>query len=412
MLWKMAVRGVISNRRRTLFLSLSLALSSFVLAVGATLVASFQSSIEHGLRAGFAGDLQVYHADNPPPTLTSEAPAYFRTVPGAASTMEILQADVDVESVAPQSRASGILLVGEVMTPVVLVGLDTVADAAVLARLLPAGVQAPASSGWILLGGPQAERLQRAGASEEVTILLPTADGLFEGDVLHIAGTYTPPGLPFIDEFLAFVPLAHLQMLTDEEGYPGSLVVRLREGADLVAARGRLRRQLQAEGMPLEIATWDELAGDLLGTVEVGRYVVGSGFVLVLLVVILGITNTMLVLMLHRTREVGLMRALGTRRRPIVSALVAEVALLSLAASGAGAAIGGLLCAWLARVGIPASTQAMAYAFGGSRFFPEVHLEILLAGFLLVALVGPLVALAPAWRTSSSDPAEILRAPA
>jgi ABC-type lipoprotein release transport system permease subunit len=54
----------------------------------------------------------------------------------------------------------------------------------------------------------------------------------------------------------------------------------------------------------------------------------------------------------------------------------------------------------------------MIYAFGGERFFPEVQPGILLAGFVLVALVGPLVALAPALRASAADPASTMRAPA
>ena len=79
--------------------------------------------------------------------------------------------------------------------------------------------------------------------------------------------------------------------------------------------------------------------------------------------------RSMLVLLLERSREIGLMRALGTARASIVRALLGEVLLLSLAASGAGVAAGGVLCAVLARVGIPASSQAMIYAFGGQRFF-------------------------------------------
>jgi putative ABC transport system permease protein len=412
MLWKLAVRGVLSNRRRTLFLSLSLALSSFVLVAGATMVASFYTGIESGLRHGFAGDLQVYHADNAPPEFTSEASMYFRTIPDAAAATEMLLLDPDVATVAPRSRASGVLLAGDAMTPVILMGLDTRADAQTLEQLWPPGAQLSAGTGWILLGRPLARRLQRNGEVTEVTALLPTADGLFEGDVFTVAGTYAPPGLPFLDEFIAFVPLQRLQYLTDEEGTPGTLVVRLRAGADPAAVGRRLREAFRAQGMALEVRTWKELAGDLLGTVLVGRFLVGSGFLLLLLVVVLGIGNTMLVLLLERTRDIGLMRALGTARGSIVRTLLGEVLLLSLAASGVGVAAAGGLCAVLARVGIPASTQAMIYAFGGQRFFPEVRPDILLAGFVLVALVGPLVALAPALRASAAHPANTMRAPA
>jgi len=412
MLWKLAFRGVASNRRRTVFLSLSLALSSFVLVVGASLVAGFYSSIESGLRDGFAGDLQVYHADNPAPKFTAEVPVDFRTIPDANAAMKVLRSDPDVLLVAPRSSASGVILAGNTMSPVILMGIDPLAEADTLQRLLPQGVELPGGSAWILPGRPMAERLQRAAEVTELTVLIPTADGLFEGDVLTMGGPYASPGLPFLDEFVAFVHLDRLQYLLDHEGYPGTLVVRLRPGADPASVGHRLQKSLQANGQPLNVRTWDELAGDLLGMVHVGRYLMGSGFLLLLLVVVIGIGNTMLVLMLGRTREIGLMRALGTGRSRIVATLVAEVLLLSAVAAAVGVAAGGGLCALLAETGIPATSQAMTYAFGGERFYPEVRLEVLFAGFLLVALIGPLVALAPAVRASAADPADTMRSPA
>lgn len=412
MLWKFAYRGVLANRRRTLFLTLSLALSSFVLVVGASLVAGFDSNIESGLRGGFAGDLQVYHSDNPPPKFTAEVPVDFRTIPDAEAVISLLRRDPDVLHVAPRSSASGVILAGSTLSPVILVGIDPQAEADTLRRLLPLDTAVPTDDAWLLPGRPMAKRLQRSAEVTEVTVLIPTADGLFEGDVLTMRSPYRSPGLPFLDEFIAFVPLHRLQYLMDNEGYPGTLVVRLRPGADPTTVGQRLQDSLQESGHLLEVRTWDELAGDLLGMVQVGRYLVGSGFLLVLLVVIIGIGNTLLILMLGRTREIGLMRALGTGRVPIVAMLVTEVLLLSAMAAAVGVAVGGSLCALLAEVGIPATSEAMTYAFGGQRFYPEVRLGLLLPGFLLVALLGPLVALVPAIRASAADPADTMSSPA
>ncbi|MCZ6649069.1 MAG: hypothetical protein O7D35_00210, partial [Acidobacteria bacterium] len=67
MLWTLAIRSVIARRRRTVFVMLSLALSSFVLVVGSSVLTSFKTNIEAGLRHGLIGDLQIYHAANTPP---------------------------------------------------------------------------------------------------------------------------------------------------------------------------------------------------------------------------------------------------------------------------------------------------------------------------------------------------------
>ena len=411
MLWKLAVRSVLARRSRSFFLMLSLALSSLVVVVGASLVTSIRSNIENGLKRGFAGDLQVFHAANPRPQFTAEVPVDFVPIEDAGRATETLLGDPDVLGVTARANAAGLILFEDYTAPAVLVGIDAALEADTLARLRPQDEGAFGKPGTILLGHPMAKRLRRLDGGK-VTVLIPTADGLFDGDVFEVAGIYTPPGLPLIDEFVAFVPLDHLQMLLGDEGIPGSLVVRLREDADLAAVRERLRQALRGAGLPLEVWTWEELAGDLLGMVRIGRYLIGSGFLFVLLVVATGVGNMLLILMLEKAREIGLMRALGTPRWRIVSALVVEVTLLSALASAAGALAGGLLCIVLGRVGIPSASQAMAYAFGGERLFLEVHSLELLLGFLVVASVGPIVALWPAVRASATDPAAVMRNPA
>lgn len=411
MLWKLAFRNVVAKRNRSLLLILSLALLSLVLVFGATLTASMRSNIEAGLRQGFAGDLQVFHDANPPPRLTAEIPVDFVPIVRSDAATETLLRDPDVQTVVPRANAAGLVFFEGNQAPAVLIGIDPVAEAGTLARLQPNGSGAFGESGTILLGYPMAQRLHRSGGGD-VTVLIPTADGLFDGDVFRVTGTYAPPGLPLIDEFIAFVPLEQLQILLGDEGIPGSLVVRLREGSDWATVRTRLRQSLREAGLPLEVWTWEELAGDLLGMVEIGRYLLGSGFLLVLVVVAISVGNMLLILMLEKTREIGLMRALGTPRWRIVGTLMAEVTVVSALASAAGALAGALLSATLGRIGIPAASRAMSYAFGGDRLYLEIHGAELLLGFLVVASVGPLAAAWPAIRASSADPADVMRTPA
>ncbi len=407
MVWKLAARNVFAQRRRSVFMVLSLALSSLTLVVAASLVASLRTNLESGLRQGFVGDLQVTNAVNPPLQLSEEVPIDFAPIADAAAATRVLLADPEVAAVHPRAAASGVLLAGGYSTPVVFLGLDPRQESDSLERLRPG---AEAFEDGILLGQPVAERLHAAAAGE-VTALIPTADGLFDGDVFSVAGLYSPPGLPLLDDLFAFVPLGRLQLMLDQEGYPGTLVVRLRPGADLEAVRARLAAALEEAGLGLAVRTWSELARDLLGIARVGDFLLASGFAFVLGVVVLGVGNMFLVLIFERTREIGLMRALGTPRRRIFTTLLVEAGLVSAVASAAGALAGGVLCAALGRVGIPAASRAMTYAFGGQKLFLEVHAPELAVGFGLVALIGPLAALWPAVKASACDPAEVMRTP-
>ena len=138
----------------------------------------------------------------------------------------------------------------------------------------------------------------------------------------------------------------------------------------------------------MSIWTWRELAGDLLGIAKIGDILMASGLVFLLFVVVLGVGNMCLVLMFEKTREIGLMRALGTSRRAVFITLVAEIGLTSVAASAVGTLAGAALCRFLGRVGIPAASHAMTYAFGGERLFLRIDSIEILLGFVVVAMVG------------------------
>ena len=407
----MACRSVLANRHRTLYLTSSLALSSCVLVVGGSVITSIHSGIENGLRDGLAGDLQVFHAGNPPLEFTSEVPVGFLPIADPETTVQVIGRDPDVLAVALRAQASGIALADGRTAPVVLIGIDPEAEATTLHRLLPDQPRVLAEQQDALVGVAMAKRLNRTHGAGEVTILIPTSDGLFDGDVFNVKGTYASPGLPLLDEFIAFVRYDHLQALLGDEGHPGSLVVRLRNGADVGTVKTRLAASLQDAGLPASARTWDEMAGDLLGIVRVGRYIAGSGYVFVLLVVLLGVGNMQLILMLDKTHEIGLMNALGTSRTMVVSGLLAEVLLLSVVSAAGGVIVGGVVCAALGQVGIPVVSSAMAYALGGERFFPEVHMWGLATGFAVVALIGPIAAISPAMRVSRTPPAVVLRSP-
>jgi lipoprotein-releasing system permease protein len=409
MIWSLAAKNALAGRDRSLLVVASLALASFVLVVGSSLASSLARNVELGIRRGYGGDLQVFHASNRPLGFTEEVPSGWIPVADAERVERILREDADVASVAARAQASGLALVGPSSAPVVLVGLDAAAESAAIERLQTAGGRF-AERGGALLGRPLAERLG-VGEGEEITVLIPTDDGLFEGGVFAVTGFYASAGLPLIDQFVAFVPYDDLQELT-RAGAPSSLVVRLGDGADPSTVRARLARAVERDGVPVTLWTWEELAGDLLGIARAGRYLTGSAMLFLLLIVALGVGNLWLVSTLERTRDIGVMRALGTPRRRVVATILAETFLISATASVAGAAAGGLVIAACGRAGIPAASEAMIHAFGGPRLHPAAGVADLLLGILVVTAAGTLAAFVPALVASATEPAAAMRSPA
>ena len=150
MIVRLALRNVTSNRDRSLLVVLSLALSSLVLVVGACFASSLSANIENGLKRGFAGDLQVFHAANPPLRFTEEIPVDFLPIRDAEAALRVLREDPGVLSVAPRAGASGLLLAGPRSAPAVVVGIDAEAEANTVSRLRPADDGAFARGGGVL----------------------------------------------------------------------------------------------------------------------------------------------------------------------------------------------------------------------------------------------------------------------
>jgi putative ABC transport system permease protein len=106
----------------------------------------------------------------------------------------------------------------------------------------------------------------------------------------------------------------------------------------------------------------------------------------------------MMTSVLERTREIGILRAIGWPRRRVVKMILAESCAIALIAS----VIGGLL----AIVGTWALSQAPA---AKGILSPSVDAVILIEGFGLALIIGVLGALLPAWRAAKLQPTEAFR---
>ena len=113
----------------------------------------------------------------------------------------------------------------------------------------------------------------------------------------------------------------------------------------------------------------------------------------------IGIMNIMLVSVVERTREIGLRKALGARKRDILTQFLAESSLLSLLGG-----LVGVLLGWLIAVGIEQISTML-----GSPFNVPINVDAILLATLFSTAVGLFFGLYPANRAASLEPVEALR---
>lgn len=144
------------------------------------------------------------------------------------------------------------------------------------------------------------------------------------------------------------------------------------------------------------------LARDVVGTSQgfkVVRAMSWSTSLLAIIVGVLGVMNTMLMTVFERTHEIGILLAVGWRRRRIVTMVLCESALLGLLGGIAGVLLGAL---GLVTLG----------SLPGVRGFiePDLNLELMLIAILIAVVVGVISGLYPAWRSSRLSPGIALQA--
>ncbi|MFW6215364.1 MAG: ABC transporter permease [Alkalispirochaetaceae bacterium] len=268
----------------------------------------------------------------------------------------------------------------------------------------------------VLIGAWLAEDLG-AEVGYPLTLITRTRHGYYQTMDLQIVGIINTPN-PVINRTGLFVPLETADLYLQMEGavtevnmqFRGAIV---RGGGDYMERRAReVERRLASVAPETELLSWRELAADYLALAETKQS--GSGVILFLVFVIaaVGVSNTMLMSVYERTRELGMMRALGMRDREIRIAFLLEAGGIGVAGALLGSTLGALLTAFIVHVGIDYGwilrEMDVGYRLAGvirGAWNPRAFLTASLLGVLLVMTIS----LVPIRRALRMEVTEALR---
>ena len=201
---------------------------------------------------------------------------------------------------------------------------------------LPAAAPAPGADVALLARGLAESLGVRAG--EVVTLVATTPEGTLNALDVTVAGVVTT-GVAELDTRFLKLPLASAQRLAQTDSV-SNLLVGLDDTRATGAALAAARAALAGRAAPLAVTPWSERA-PFYGQVRdlyLGIFVFLGTIVVVL--VVLAASNTLVMSIMERVREIGTLRAIGTGRGQIAALLVAEAAWLGALGALAGAALG------------------------------------------------------------------------
>ncbi|MBN1578497.1 MAG: ABC transporter permease [Chitinispirillaceae bacterium] len=338
-----------------------------------------------------------------------EEPLPSRVIPGADSIFAALRADTSVKAVAARTGVTAMAATAKTGAGVVVKGVDPVEERRI--SRLPDDI---ITGNWFegnrrnaaVIGGKLAEKLA-AKLKTRIVLTTQNREGELTGGAFAVVGIFETSNSTF-DENTVFVKRSDLSRLIGAEGdaiHEIVLLLKRNESTDSMAA-------MVKNAYPgLSVRTWKEIQPEV-GMMESLMRQMMYLFVLVILFALsFGIVNTMLMAVLERRREFGMLMAVGMSNRRIFSMVMIETVLLSIAGGVLGMALGEGAVAATAKTGINLSSLGKGLAAIG--YSPLVY-PYIDAGFfgglcLLVIVSGIVASIYPAVKALGLNPADAVR---
>jgi ABC-type lipoprotein release transport system permease subunit len=278
----------------------------------------------------------------------------------------------------------------------------------------------------ILLFDSQAKKLD-VKVGDAVTLSAPTTRGVNNTVDLKVVAIAEDIGL--LSSFNIYIPTTTLRSLYQlNDDTTGAIYVYIKDIANATNDAAILRnglekagyRMMDADANPfwkkfdsvnreewtgqkLDVTTWDDEISFLTWTLKAIDGMTAILITILMVIVVVGIMNTMWIAIRERTREIGTLRAIGMQRGRVLRMFLTEALMLGVLGTGAGALAGGLIAGAVNAANINV-TPAVRF------FLMADHLNLLMQGssvlraVVLIAVVTTLAAIYPAMRASRLQP--------
>ena len=404
MFFRIAFRNIFRQKRRTLLTAMTMfggfTLSSISIAWQD---GSYTYIIDQFTRMRL-GHIQIHDS------AYRDRPSLYKTIPDAETIGRQIEGFDRLESWAPRVYSAGIASVGEKSAGAQIFGIDPAREHATTNFDTRVSAGSPlareAAAYQALLGLGLAKRLA-ASVGDELVILSQGADGSLANELYEVVGIMES-GDPMTDQASIYLHIADAQelLVLGTRVHEIAIVSHSPKGlhdfaSDIAAA---------IDSPALLVEPWQEFNKQFYEAMKMDQEGNWVSIFVIMLVVSVCVLNTVLMSVLERTREYGLLKAMGTRPRQVFGMVVQEVFVLALLSIAAGiiAALG--VNYWLSIHGVSMPT---ALDFAGVQFkdmYAEINRRSYIIPGVTVLLSALIVGLFPALKAARTAPAVAMRA--
>jgi putative ABC transport system permease protein len=412
---RLAWRNIWRHRRRTINIVLAMSLSLGMMMWYDGLIDGFNNAIYGNAIRVLGGNIQIHAAgyrekvdSNPLIPLTDDA-----------AVVQAALAQPDVISATRRIQTGGLLSNREGAFGVSIIGIDPEAEAALIkegndagkplsliAQNIKEGAWLTADGGDVILIGRGMADVMNVKVGDRITMVGSDIHKQNRQRTMTVIGIYGI-GIASLERQTAYIPLTEAQLLFGLDGQSTEIQVnikRLGEEEKVVSAL--------APALPgYEVESWNKNYPELETAINSKGAAMTIFGIIIISIAAIGILNLLLMAVYERTREIGLLGALGMKPRQIATLFVLEGALIGLVGAAAGVVVGLVINGISAKVGLDYTAYASMsdyMALINSRIYPSMGLQNLGWRAGTVVLISTLAAFIPAREASHREPAEAL----
>ena len=258
----------------------------------------------------------------------------------------------------------------------------------------------------VVIGKKLAKKLN-VKVRSKVVITLQDMDKNIIGGAFRVAGIYETANSTF-DEANIYVrdsDLSRLANLNPEVGHEIAVLVDDNKTTEMVAD------QIKKLAPGKEVLTWMQISPEMQYVTQVMDMYMYIFIIIILLALLFGIINTMLMVVLERIKEIGMLMAIGMNRLRIFGMIMLETILLTLTGGVVGVIIGTAISKYFEThiIDISIWAEGSTQLGYGTQVNTSLDTQMIITVTFMVFVTGVIAALYPAWKALRNDPAEALR---
>jgi len=401
----MAWRNMWRNWRRTVIAVMAMVLGLILLIFMDGLIKGSDQAIYGNAVRLYGGNLQI-HATG----FRAKADRFpLLPVENADQVVQIVMAHPEVLVASKRINTGGMINERGESYPVTITGIEASAEAPIslIAENISEGrfIQDD-DKDMIVIGKGLADSLN-VSIDDRVTLMGKRKNESMRQRTMTIVGIYDL-GLKEAEKGMVFISLSEAQSLFNLRDQETEVTV----STISVGNEDQLINELQANLLDYEVDSWETLNPEIRQTMDIKSQFTTIFGLIVVMIACIGILNLMMMAVFERTREMGVLAALGMKGRQIMGLFLLEGTMI-----GVVSAIGGCLLGWLVLILFNRSggfdltfTQGMGdiTALMGDAIFASISFESIARYGVIVAGMAALASLFPAWQASQKEPAKTL----